>query len=139
FISLPGDILNDEAAIELGNPSRIETRTRPSEPALTRLAHRLLRAERPVIIVGDELVKSDALEAAARFAETLGCPVYQQSVPYGAHFLSEHACFMGALSRTQRHVRELLMQFDLMIVLGADPVRMSVWSEVEAMPTGLPV
>src|SRR5215471_6191364 len=84
FISLPGDILNDEAAIELGNPSRIETRTRPSEPALTRLAHRLLRAERPVIIVGDELVKSDALEAAARFAETLGCPVYQQSVPYGA-------------------------------------------------------
>ena len=50
----------------------------------------MLKAERPVIVVGDEIVKSDALQAAAKFAETLGAPVYQQSVAYGAHFLSEH-------------------------------------------------
>src|SRR5262249_1841693 len=80
-----------------------------------------------------------ALREAAAFAETIGCPVYQQSVPYGAHFLSEHACFMGALSRNQRQVRDVLFKFDLMIVLGADPVRMSVWSEVDAMPSGLAV
>jgi len=32
-----------------------------------------------------------------------------------------------------------LAKFDLMIVLGADPVRMSVWSEVEPLPPNLPV
>src|SRR5688572_6612896 len=87
FISLPGDILNAEAGIELGASTRVETRTRPSDAVLDDLAKRLLKAERPVIIVGDEVVKSDALESAAKFAEALGAPVYQQSVAYGAHFL----------------------------------------------------
>ena len=52
-----------------------------------------------MIIAGDEIVKSDALQEAAELAEALGCPAYQSSTPYGAHFLSESPCFMGALSR----------------------------------------
>jgi benzoylformate decarboxylase len=139
FISLPGDILNAEAGIELGSSTRVDTRSRPADAVLSALAKRLLQAERPVIIVGDEIVKSDALEAAAKFAQTLGAPVYQQSVAYGAHFLSEHACYMGGLSRDQSQVRGVLSKFDLMIALGADPVRMSVWSEVEPLPDGMPV
>jgi len=139
FISLPGDILNAEAGIELGASTRVETRTRPADDVLDRLARRLLAAERPVIIAGDEIVKSDALAAAAAFAETLGCPAYQQSAPWGAHFLSEHVCYVGSLSRDQRQVRDLLANFDLLIVLGADPVRMSVWSETEPLPPNLPV
>ena len=139
FISLPGDILNAEAGIELGSSTRVDTRTRPADAVLDRLARRLLEAERPVIVVGDEIVKSDALDAAARFAETLGAPVYQQSAPYGAHFRSEHACYMGGLSRDQKQVRGVLSKFDLLVVLGADPIRMSVWSEVEPLPEGLSV
>jgi len=50
------------------------------------LAAKIIGAKDPVIIVGDEIVKSDAMVEAARFAETLGCPVFQQSVGYGAHF-----------------------------------------------------
>jgi benzoylformate decarboxylase len=139
FISLPGDILNAEAGIDLGASTRVETRSRPADDVLDALAWRILRAERSVIVAGDEVVKSDALEAAAEFAEALGAPAWQQSAPYGAHFLSEHACYMGSLSRDQRQVRDLLARFDLLIVLGADPVRMSVWSEVEPLPDGLPV
>jgi benzoylformate decarboxylase len=139
FISLPGDILNAEAGIDLGTSTRVETRSRPSDAVLGKLARRMLQAERPVIIAGDEVVKSDALEAAAAFAETLGAPAYQQSAPYGAHFLSEHVCYLGSLSRDQKQVRGVLEKYDLLIVLGADPVRMSVWSEVEPKPEGLPV
>ncbi|HEU0060270.1 MAG TPA: thiamine pyrophosphate-binding protein [Hyphomicrobiaceae bacterium] len=139
FISLPGDILNAEAGIELGASTRVETRARPADDVVDRLLRRLLAAERPVIIAGDEIVKSDALQAAAAFAETLGSPVYQQSAPWGAHFLSEHVAYVGSLSRDQRQVRDLLANFDLMIVLGADPVRMSVWSEIEPLPPNLPV
>ena len=139
FISLPGDILNAEAGIELGASTRVDTRTRPSDAVLDALARRMLQAERPVIIAGDEIVKSDALEAAAAFAEVLGAPVYQQSAPYGSHFLSEHVCYVGSLSRDQKQVRGILAKHDLLIVLGADPVRMSVWSETEALPDGLAV
>ena len=139
FISLPGDILNSEAGIDLGRSTRVDTRVRPSDEALQALMSRILKAERPVIIAGDEIVKSDALQDAASLALALGCPAYQQSAPYGAHFLSESPCFMGALSRSQTQVRELLSAYDLLIVLGADPLRMSVHSEVEPLPEGMPI
>ena len=139
FISLPGDILNNEAGIDLSSSTRVDTRVRPADDALKALAERILKAKNPVIIPGDEIVKSDALDIAARFAETIGAPVFQQSVPFGAHFLSEHACYMGGLSRDQKQVRGVLSDYDLMIVLGADPIRMSVWSEVDPMPENMPV
>ena len=41
---------------------------------------------------------------------------------------------MGTLSRDQRAVRKTLDPHDLMIVLGADVLRMSVWSEVDPLP-----
>ncbi len=46
---------------------------------------------------------------------------------------------MGALSRLQKQVREVLSPYDLMIVLGADPLRMSVYSEVDPKPEGMPI
>src|SRR6202166_2750698 len=139
FISLPGDILNAEAGIDLGRSTRVDTRVRPSDESLQALAARILKAQNPVIVTGDEIVKSDALPEAAALAETLGAPAFQCSTPYGAHFLSESPCFMGALSRLQKQVRELLSPYDLMIVLGADPLRMSVYSEVDPLPEGMPM
>ena len=139
FISLPGDILNSEAGIELGRSTRVDTRVRPSDESLQALTQRILRAQRPVIVAGDEIVKSDALAEAAQLAETLGAPAYQCSTPYGVHFLSENPCFLGALSRLQKQVREVLSPYDLMIVLGADPLRMSVHSVVDPLPDGLSI
>jgi benzoylformate decarboxylase len=139
FISLPGDILNSEAEIDLGAPTRIDSAVRPTDEALANFARRVLQAERPVMIVGDELVASDSLEEAGAFASALGCPVYQQSIPFGAHFLSEHPCFVGALSRSQPHCRQVLEAFDLLIVFGSDPLRMSVDHPVEPLPPGMPI
>jgi benzoylformate decarboxylase len=139
FISLPGDILNSEAGIELGRSTRVDTRVKPSDEALQALVARILKAQHPVIITGDEIVKSDALQEAAQLAEALGCPAYQSSTPYGASFLSESPSFMGALTRLQKQVRETLAPYDLMIVLGADPLRMSVYSEIDPLPDGLSI
>ncbi|OWU83045.1 benzoylformate decarboxylase [Oceanicola sp. 22II-s10i] len=128
FLSLPGDILNAEADIDLMRSSRIDTRSRPSDAALDETAALINGAERPVIIAGDEIVKSDALDAAAALASRIGCPAWQQTVGYGAHFLSEHPNFMGTLPRNQGQTRTILDNHDLLIVLGADPLRMSVYS-----------
>ena len=139
FISLPGDILNAEGGLDLLTSTRIDTVTRPSDAAIERLARRIIAAKSPVIIAGDEIVKSNALAEAATLAETVGAAAYQQTIAYGAHFLSEHPCFMGALSRSQPQVRAVLEAHDLIIALGTDPVRMSVYSPVDAMPAGMPV
>jgi benzoylformate decarboxylase len=139
FISLPGDILNDFGAIELGEPTRVDSSSRPSDAALRDLAERLLAAKAPVILAGSEIVTSDAFEEAARFADALGAPVYQQTVVSGAHFPSEHPLFLGQLSRNQRRVLELLSPYDTLVCLGADVLQMSVYSEVEPLPTHMEV
>ena len=139
FISLPGDVLNEQEALELGTPTRVDTAGRPSDAALDRLADRLLAARRPLIVAGHEIATSGALGEAAAVAELLGAPVYQQTVCDGAHFLSEHPAFMGALTRDQREVRDTLSTCDLMFCIGSDVLRMSVYSDVDPMPDGLAV
>ena len=137
FISLPGDVLNEQDALELGQPTRVDTAGRPTDEALERLADRLLAARRPVLLAGHEIATSDALEEAAALADALGAPVYQQTVCDGAHFLSEHPAFMGGLSREQRDVRETLAPYDLMFCMGSDVLRMSVFSETDPLPDGM--
>ena len=134
FISLPGDILNNEAAIDLGAPTRVDTAVRPSDAALEQLARRLLAAKKPVILAGPEIASSDAFAEATALAETLGAPVLQQTVGYGAHFPSEHPAYLGALNRDQKRVRQILSEYDLMFCVGSDVLKMSVWSEIEPLP-----
>jgi benzoylformate decarboxylase len=45
---------------------------------------------------------------------------------------------MGALSRVQTQVRETLAEYDLLVFAGADVLRMSVMSETEPLPEGMP-
>ncbi len=135
FISLPGDILNEEMALDLGSPTRVDTSARPTEEVLESLAQRVLAAGSPVIVSGHEVATHDALQEVGEFAETLGAPIYQQTVPYAAHMQSAHPCFMGAMPREQSKARALLEHHDLMICIGADVLRTSVFSKVDPLPT----
>jgi benzoylformate decarboxylase len=107
FISLPGSILDDEALIDLGFPSRVDLGTRPSDEVLARLADTILRAKRPVIVAGKELAEHDAFHEAAQFAEKIGAAVYQGTVPYNARFPAEHALNLGDIGRNQEKVRAI--------------------------------
>jgi benzoylformate decarboxylase len=117
----------------------VDAVTRPSDASLDKLAVRLLTARNPVLIAGHELATRDALKEAGQLAELLGAPVLQQTVPYGAHFLSEHPAFLGALTRSQQQVRAALEPYDLAVFLGADVLRMSVYSAVDPLPEGTAV
>ncbi|MDP2639422.1 MAG: thiamine pyrophosphate-binding protein [Betaproteobacteria bacterium] len=139
FISLPGDVLDAEAELDFGKPTRIDGRVRPSDEVLAQLAAKLLRAKNPVILAGQELAIHEAFAEAAELAELLGAAVYQQPVPYCAQFPSAHPAYLGALTRNQKQVRALLEPFDLMLCLGADLLRMSVYSPSAPLPEGMPV
>ena len=139
FISLPGDVLEQQSEIELGAPTRIDARTRPSDEALAELARRLLAAKNPVIVAGHELSIHDAFAEATELAELLGAAVYQQTVPYAAQYPTGHRAYLGALTRVQKSVRAALEPFDLLLCLGADLLRMSVYSPLDPLPAGLPV
>lgn len=139
FISLPGSILDDEAELDFGSPTRVDATTRPSDETIDRLVNRLLLAEKPVMIAGRELANHDIFNEAGELAELLGAAVYQEPVPYNARFPSDHIACMGDLTRNQKKVREILQQYDLMLCLGADLLRMSPYSPVDPLPDDMPV
>jgi len=139
FISLPGDVLDAEAELEMGSRTRVATGVRPSDEVIESLARRLLQSRYPVIIAGTEIAKYEAWAECAALAETLGASVYQQTVPDAAHFPSDHPAYMGTLPRNQKKVREILLAHDLLASLGGDSLRMSVHSPVEALPEGMAV
>lgn len=139
FLSLPGDILNETSQIALGEPTRVNTTGRPTDSDLDSAIDATLRSKTPVIVAGSEVVTSDAQDAVADLAEALGAPVYQQTVPSGAHFKSEHAAFMGSLTRDQQRVRNTLAPYDLMLAIGCEILQMSVYSETDPLPSELDI
>jgi benzoylformate decarboxylase len=139
FLSLPGDVLDAERALDLGKPSRVDADVRPNDAALERLADRLLAARNPVFIAGHELATREAFDEAAELADLLGAAVWQETIPYAACFPSAHRTFVGWLTRSQPQVRGWLQAHDVLLCLGGDLLRMSVHSAVDALPEGLPV
>jgi benzoylformate decarboxylase len=139
FLSLPGDVLDETLEMDLGRPVRVDAAVRPADDTLGKMAEMLMAAKRPAILAGQELALRDAFAEAAELAELLGAAVYGSSIPYSAQFPTEHPAFMGALTRQQKQVRATLEAHDLLLVLGADLLRMSVYSPVEPLPPELPV
>ena len=139
FISLPGDVLDEEKELDFGKPTRVDAANRPSDASLERLAAALLEARNPVIVAGQELSTHDAFAEAAELADVLGAAVYQQTVPYCAQFPTAHRAYLGALTRNQKQVRAMLEAHDLLLCLGADLLRMSVYSPVSPVPPGITV
>ena len=139
FLSLPGDVLDETIEMDMGKPVRVDGAVRPTDATLNQMATMLAAAKRPAILAGQELATRDAFAEAAQLAEMLGAAVYAGSIPYSAQFPSEHPAFMGAFTRLQKQVRSTLEQHDLLLVLGADLLRMSVYSPVEPLPPELPV
>lgn len=139
FLSLSVSILDNEAELDLGHRTRVRAHTVPAEDDQSDIIRTLLASESPVIIAGRELAEQNAMGEAQRLAEVLGAPVYHEPIPYNTRYPVGHCAFMGDLSRNQEKVRQILAQHDLLIVLGADLLRMSAYSNVDPMPEGLRV
>ena len=131
FISLPGDILDDYVDDSLQEPTRINTAI-PSEDILKRLSTKIIAAKNPVIIVGHEIASTNALDEAGRFATLVGAPVWQQAVPHGAHFSTDHESLRTLTSYSGKGKTNFRASWFL-IVLRADVLRMSVMSKVDPL------
>jgi benzoylformate decarboxylase len=139
FLSLPGDILKQEAELDLLAPTRIGHRLRGDAAALAEAGALLAKAERPVIIAGDAVAQSGAHAELIALAELIGAPVYVEFVPNTASFPTSHPLFRGALVRTAPGTRAVLDQHDLLFSVGGDLFTLSLPSNVDPMPPGLPL
>ena len=139
FISLPVDVLNAEQQVDLLETTRVAPRIRGDKAAIEAAADLLVKAQRPVLISGDAVAHGDALAEMAEVAELLGAPVYAECVPSTCSFPFTHPLYAGAFPRLGQPIRQLLMKHDLLFSVGGDIFTLSLPSDVEPMPEGLPL
>ena len=139
FLSLPVDVLNAERELDLLEPTRIAPRIRGDQAAIEAAGELLANAKRPILIAGDAVAHGDALAELAEVAELLGAPVYTECVPSTCAFPFTHPLYQGAFPRLGPPIRSILMQHDVLFSVGGDLFTLSLPSDVEPMPEGLPV
>jgi len=139
FLGLPGDILKHEADLDLMAPTRIAPHVRGDMAALAAAADLLAKAERPVILAGDAVTQSRAQAELIELAELIGAPVYAEYVPSTASFPSSHPLFRGQIVRMAPQTRKTLEPYDLLFSCGGDLFTLSLPSDVDPMPPGLPL
>jgi benzoylformate decarboxylase len=137
FLALPGDILKNDADIDLLEPTRVAPRVRGDADAIAAAAALLAKAERPVIIAGDAVAQSRAHKELIALAEAIAAPVYTEFVPNSASFPASHPLYRGAMTRSQAGVREVLDQHDLLFSVGGDLFTWSLPSAIDPWPPGL--
>jgi len=118
FLSLPGDILKNDAEMELLAPTRVAPRVRGA---------------------GDAVAQSRAHKELVALAEAIAAPVYVEFIPSTASFPASHPLYRGMMTRTQAGVREVLDRHDLVFSVGADLFTWSLPSATEPWPPGLPL
>ncbi len=139
FLSLPGDILKNDADINLGEPTRVAPRIRGDADAVAAAADMLAKAERPVIIAGDAVAQSRAHKELIALAEAVAAPVYVEFIPNTASFPASHPLYRGMMVRTQAGVRDVLDKHDLVFSVGGDLFTWSLPSPIDPWPAGLPL
>jgi benzoylformate decarboxylase len=139
FLSLPMDILTAEADLDLGESTRLDPRIRGPRAAVAAAAELLGRARRPIIIAGNAVARSEAHGELVEVARLLGAPVYAERLAYTCNFPSSHPLFQGEIPRSVSDIRALLGQHDLVFSAGSNLFLLSLPSEVDPMPHGLPV
>ena len=137
FLSLPVDVLNAEAEIDTGFPTRIEPGAMPSRETVEAIVEALGKAQRPVFLIGDAVAQHSALDDAVALAELTGADVYAEGMTNRCSFPFDHPLYLGALPRVGHHLHEVLERYDLVLSAGAELFNLALPSDREPMPTGV--
>ncbi len=132
FLSLPLDVQMELAeGLDLTPPQVPNTRVRPPIESLQRAIEMLLSAKNPAILAGSRVVERDAVNELVAVAELLGAPVIAE--PGTTHgrlpFPCDHPLYGQGLPLWSPEVRERLKEYDALLVVGMDLLRLYVYYE----------
>jgi len=97
FVSVPTNVMDEVADVEIAPSTTINMRARPDPAAVERIARLLLESRSPVIICGDGVVESGGQAELIQLAETIGARVhaaFSAELP----FPSRHPLYAGLLN-----------------------------------------
>jgi len=133
FLSLPLDVLDGEAEVDIVPTTFTNWRGRVDPAAIAEVARLLLAAERPMLMVGDSVALAEAQAEVAAVAEALGAPIFEC---YASEFnvSTKHPLYLGSVNFVgPGPVRAILEGCDVLLVVGAPLFRL-IFPEPERSP-----
>ena len=117
FVSLAGNAMDDYAEIDIEPSAGIHAEPRPEPEAVEAAAALLADATNPILIVGDRVHASNAVDAAANMADTIGARAYGH-VSGHTNFPTDHPLWCGALSLRSDEGLTALSEADVVLAVG---------------------
>lgn len=119
FVSFPWNTLDEEIDFEAAPSSEGYFRIRPDANAVTKAAQLLAAADNPVIVVGDRVAQSDAVEQVVRVAEQTGARVVATSYSE-VNFPTAHPQWGGMLNLNSPATARQFENADVVLAVGTD-------------------
>jgi benzoylformate decarboxylase len=128
FLALPMDVLDGEADMDIAPTTYTNWRARPDPNGLAEIADLLVKANRPMLMVGDSIALAEAQAEVAEVAELLGAPMFEC---YASEFnvAACHPLNLGSVDFVSpKNIRATLADCDVLFVVGA-PVFQLIFPE----------
>ncbi|GIS59640.1 MAG: benzoylformate decarboxylase [Planctomycetaceae bacterium] len=134
FLSIPVDVQQQEAPpLDMTPPQPVNPLLRPPADELLRAVDVLATATNPAILAGSRVTESDAIAELVGVAEALGAPVISE--PGTTHgrlgFPCTHPLSAPGLPLWAPDIHERLSEFDVILAVGLDVLRLYVYYEPE--------
>ncbi len=136
FVSLPGNVLEDELKMELRPQGQYYRSARPDPAGLERASEILLKSKHPVVICGDGVAASRAVEELVGLAEFLGARVWNTLMVGALNFPMTHPQFRGILPADAGTIRMTLGKADAVLSVGANLFNDVFYDESYPLPEG---
>jgi benzoylformate decarboxylase len=136
FVALPGDVLDDEAIMQIPEPGVFRRDSRPAPGAVETAVDLLVNAVNPAIICGDGVSAVNAQNALVRLSETLGAPVWNTLMMGALNFPTSHPHFRGLLPGEAPVTRQMLGDTDVILAVGARLFDAIFHAEGSPLPDG---
>ncbi|MBX9667224.1 MAG: thiamine pyrophosphate-binding protein [Candidatus Obscuribacterales bacterium] len=117
-LSLPINLLLSTAKSQVIRPPLTSPLGAADPNFISKAVGHMVKAENPVLVVGNEVAQYRARKDSVLLAEVLGCPVLSEAAPIGVNFPNRHPHFAGVLPMDVEAAHEMLSGYDLIIMLG---------------------
>jgi benzoylformate decarboxylase len=137
FLSLPVNVMEERAEIELPPITRIGSRVRGDLSKIKEAASVLAGAKNPAIISGDGCARSGALVQLARLAEMISARVHAEPLNSLLVFPTGHPLYAGPLYPNAKQTSGLLEGVDVVLAIGANNLAPLVYTGTRMIPDGV--
>ena len=137
MLSLPTDVLEGEAEFaEIRTGGAHHRITRPDPKGIAAAVEMLSTADHPLIVCGDGVSASGALDEVAALAELLGAQVYDTMFTAGLNFPISRPNYRGSLTADYHTIGPMIQEADVILAVGAAVFTEAFYTRANPIPKG---